>query len=91
MSKDLLTMAVVSVLAYFDSRADIHPCNPNAPNEEMRLWEELNHAHSASIKERGALAKGLKHTLDRVGHSIRDLPCDECDAARTALAELEGK
>ena len=41
-----LREATKEALAYFDQRADIHSENPHAPNEEMRLWEELNQALS---------------------------------------------
>lgn len=39
-----LVEAVQESLTYFDQRADIQTDNPSAPNEEMRLWEELNNA-----------------------------------------------
>ncbi len=36
--------ALEETKAYFDQRADVHHDNPHAPNEEMRLWEEINTA-----------------------------------------------
>ena len=42
-----LVEAVQESLTYFDQRADVQTANPFMPNEEMRLWEELNNALSA--------------------------------------------
>lgn len=36
--------ALEAAKEYFDQRADVHHDNPHTPNEEMRLWEEINHA-----------------------------------------------
>lgn len=46
-----LREAIRTAMDYFDDRADIHAENEHAPNEEMRLWEELNHALSQQPKE----------------------------------------
>ena len=32
------------VMEYFDQRADCSTDNPAVPNEEMRLWEDLNNS-----------------------------------------------
>ena len=37
-----LQEALEATKEYFDQRADIQTDNPHAPNEEMRLWEEIN-------------------------------------------------
>ena len=41
---EALVDAVRQTREYLDQRADIHHENPNAPNEEMRLRQELDNA-----------------------------------------------
>ncbi len=39
-----LVEAAKGALEYFDQRADVQEQNHHAPNEEMKLWEDLNNA-----------------------------------------------